>query len=58
MKLPVGNVPEILAHEFAHLIVGDDGHDGHGPEWERVNTALLSYIWADITAKAHMEDEG
>lgn len=32
IKIPISAVPEILAHEFAHIV---NPKDGHGEKWEK-----------------------
>lgn len=37
--IPAGAVPEVLAHELAHIVtVGDE----HGPEWKKAFEAIYS----------------
>jgi len=34
--IPVSGAIEVLAHELAHVVVGPDCDDAHGPEWQEV----------------------
>ena len=33
--LPFERCLDVLSHELAHLAVGEDCNDDHGPEWEK-----------------------
>lgn len=38
IDLPIRRIPEIVAHELAHVIAGERA--GHGPKWEKVFSAI------------------
>jgi hypothetical protein len=48
MELPIGPSIEILAHELAHVAVGTDCDNDHGPEWEsafaRIHAAYCARV--------------
>lgn len=53
--LPVGAIPEVLAHEFAHIVVGIDA--GHGGAWEAEYMALMHDMSRAITGEELSAEE-
>lgn len=36
VEVPLIGIVELIAHEFAHVVVGPDCDEDHGQEWEEV----------------------
>jgi len=59
---PLGAIPELIAHEAAHLIVGQEGEtfdaNEHGPKWAEANMAIHSrYVELMLDLSRRQEED-